>query len=500
LYEDEIDLRVYVDLLLRYRRFIVAFAVLAAVLAFLISSFLPPVYEASAALLISPQRSNMVLTRDFTLSEENLGQISLSQRADALVQIAQSLETAALVSEARPEFLDVWETGSAALVDAVDVAAKGDLLVVTASANDPQVAADLATTWMQVTVDQLNEVYSVNAETVDEVSVQMADAWQAYQEAQTALEAFLAESTIPELENQVRLLESSLSLATQNQQLSGLYAQEALLQQQLTNALALKAQLEASGGSAADAWGTSLAFITLQSQAYGSAVLGQAYETVIPDTQVRVPGQNYQNVTPSLLQLDLSTGAPALTPEDVDNFITVLRDKRVMLEEQITTLVEQTEDGESTVVTGNLIAERIQSLAGELAALQAKLENASAQELQLENARDVAWTTYTSLSNKLRELNVENAVSTSEARAAFEAVKPAKPSKPSRMLNTLVAGALGLALGIFAAFLLEYLTPASARAELAKTWQWFLVASGLPNYTPASAGNVHEVDPVTPED
>lgn len=276
MYEDEIDLRIYFDLLLRYRRMIVAVVALAALMTFIVSSLLPPVYEAQAALLAASQRSNMTLTDDFTLSDETVRQVNVTLRTDALMQIAQSMKTARMVMAADPALAEAWGGVPADMTKAIAASTKGDLVVITASAPDAQLAADLANAWMQMAVEQINAIYSMNPDTLAEVNEQMATAWAEYQQAQKEMEAFLLSSRTPNLRGRLQLVESSLQLVTQNQQLSGLYVQEGLLQQQLTNAMALKSQLESGSISSADAWGTSLAFIALQSQAYGSAVANVA--------------------------------------------------------------------------------------------------------------------------------------------------------------------------------------------------------------------------------
>ncbi len=496
MYEDEIDLRVYFDLLLRYRRMIVAVVALVALMTFVISSFLPPVYEAQAALVAASQRSNMTLTDDFTLSDETVRQVNLSSRTDALMQIAQSMKTARMVMAADPALAEAWGGALSEMAAAIEVSTKGDLVVITASAPDAQLAADLANAWMQMAVEQINAVYSMNPGTMTEVNDQMDTAWGEYQQAQKALESFLLTSRIPALRGQIQSLENSLRLVTQNQQLAGLYVQEGLLQQQLTNAMALRSQLEVGGTSAADAWGTSLAFIALQAQAYGSAVPGQGYGMVVQgsDGTQAFPGDVYGGGY-TLLQFDLSGSAPDLTAEDVERFIVVLQEKQSLIQEQINTLVQQTEDGESVVVSGGLVKERIETLTRSLTALQAELEQEKARELQLTQVRDTAWTTYTSLSNKERELKVEDAVLTSEAREAFEAAPRSNPSGPRRMLNTAVAAALGAVVGVFAAFAVDYLVPAEVRERWGKAWRWLTSASGLPNFDPKRARPA----PETPE-
>ena len=61
--EDEIDLREYIAVLIKYWRWIVAASVLAAVVAFVVSSFLPRTYEATASVLMTNPRKRITKVR-----------------------------------------------------------------------------------------------------------------------------------------------------------------------------------------------------------------------------------------------------------------------------------------------------------------------------------------------------------------------------------------------------------------------------------------------------
>jgi uncharacterized protein involved in exopolysaccharide biosynthesis len=180
---------------------------------------------------------------------------------------------------------------------------------------------------------------------------------------------------------------------------------------------------------------------------------------------------------------------PALTVEAVKQMVTGLENKHALVQAQIDEVIKQLGNVESVKSTSedeNELQQQSTTLSTELAALQARLEEQEARMSQLTEARDVAWTTYTSLANKAREINVEKSVSASESRLAFEALPPANPSAPNKKLNTAVAGALGLMLGVFSAFMIEYLIPESSadtRRDFVSAWL-LAEASGLPGFDP----------------
>ncbi|MEA3396513.1 MAG: GNVR domain-containing protein, partial [Chloroflexota bacterium] len=258
-----------------------------------------------------------------------------------------------------------------------------------------------------------------------------------------------------------------------------LYARDNAIEQQLTDARSLREHL-ASGEQTEGSWGTELAFINLQARAYGGSL-------------------------PGLVQWDLTGVAPTVTVPEVDRLIASLGAKQAEIREQITTLAQQVgsvEPIELQETSGNVVEEQTQALTEELAALQAQLEAQQAQQAQLTTSRDVAWTTYKSLTNKLLELQVEGTVSTSEARVAFEALPPTERSAPRRLLNTALAGVIGLMLGIFTAFAMAYLQPENAEETLPAASpagnslaRWFLAeASGLPGFNRGNGRKAHVVE------
>ena len=99
---------------------------------------------------------------------------------------------------------------------------------------------------------------------------------------------------------------------------------------------------------------------------------------------------------------------------------------------------------------------RIAALDVEILALQEKLEAERAQKQYLQQARDLAWSTCQTLMQKQAEVGIASQVTGTEVRLAASALPPADPVSPRKLLNTAVAGALGLMLGVFGAFAIEW--------------------------------------------
>jgi uncharacterized protein involved in exopolysaccharide biosynthesis len=98
----------------------------------------------------------------------------------------------------------------------------------------------------------------------------------------------------------------------------------------------------------------------------------------------------------------------------------------------------------------------IDKLEKEILGMQAELEQQQATKQTLVQTRDLAWDTYTTLSRKRSEVDVATAVTGSEVRFAAPAVPPTTRAI-SRAMMALVAGILGIFLGIVFTFGIEYL-------------------------------------------
>ena len=97
--------------------------------------------------------------------------------------------------------------------------------------------------------------------------------------------------------------------------------------------------------------------------------------------------------------------------------------------------------------------------------LQSQLEQASAQKQELVRARDLAWSTYSTISNKVAEVTVAAQSKWSVARLAAPAVASDKPVSPQKARNALLASAVGLMFGVLVAFLLDRLNNTLSSAE-----------------------------------
>ena len=518
-YEYEIDLRRYIEVLLKWWWVIALCGLLAAAAAFLVSYLVPPTYEAEADVAAVRIRTDVKFEpRIDTLSGEELG--GGSDRRQALIALVSSSDVARLVldeigAQLKPEERDVH-----GLMGRVEASNEGDLITIKASHPVSGTAASIAGVWAREYVRYINRLYDVTTESEETVASQVEEAKETYEAAQKELEVFLGNNLTAMLEREIAakqallnvyqearneaqarpvrlemealqreiaakqsLLEVyqvawkeaqshpvSLQWNTKRQTLADYYSDLQAIERWLADARALRAQIETGSGSEAATMGNALALIWLRNHAFGGGA------------------------APVELQVDLSDdGIEDVQLEDVDSLIEVLTSRRTETEERInaltTALVEEgpeevtvtsdnalnariatlndeiqaltaelakEEPSEVTLTSENPLNARISALNDDILAMQAELEAQQARRKELRQNRDNAWETYQALVQKKAEVNVQSKMAGTQVRIASSAVPPRNPVSPRKKMNTALGGVVGLMLGVGAVFVWEW--------------------------------------------
>ena len=113
------------------------------------------------------------------------------------------------------------------------------------------------------------------------------------------------------------------------------------------------------------------------------------------------------------------------------------------------------EDG---TALGDDLAQTITQLEENIQQLSAQLEREQATQRQLTQQRDLAWTAYETLNNKVVELSIARSAANSEVRTGAPAIPPVKPVPgTSPIMATALGGAVGFMFAIFFAFFAAYM-------------------------------------------
>jgi succinoglycan biosynthesis transport protein ExoP len=412
--EEEINLREYIEVLIRHWYWIIGLALAGAIVAFGASSLLAPTYEATAMVIVTQPRYQF----QFDPRLQNLP-FDPTRLSSGYPSIATSDELLLSVADAMDPPLPPERRSPDALRKMLSAQTAGDpnLIKLVARSRDPQEAARLANGWAQRFVQYLNDVYGTHGDLALFES-QAAEAQALLQKADLALAAFRSQYGLGFAgESDAQAVNLSLGMARRLQARTDLLTQYEARQDRITQLLG-----EARTAAA-----------QVDSQTSPAIVAG---------------------LLADMLQLGLlDGGATPIVQIDLGGL-----DARAGLSALITSLEAKQQSTDETITR----------LKGEVESLQAELADRQQELDQLLRDRQVAQDTYLTLSNKLQEARIEAQDGSGDVvRLLSRAATPEEPASPRRLLNTAVAGALGLMVGAFGAFFLEYWrqeTPAVATA------------------------------------
>ena len=198
--EEQLDIRKYVAVIGRWWRLIAGCTVLAAVSAFVISSLLPPTYEASAVVIIAEPQYQMQFDSRFPVEEWAPAYKAFPTLAESDDVLGRVVETYTPSPAAR---IEDWSIQ--ALSEMAEASSGGDpsLVVLTVSSHSPEDAAGIASSWADALVERGNGIYTVSEDDVAFFETQVAQAKEALDGADAALVAFQGQ-------NQANILQAEL--------------------------------------------------------------------------------------------------------------------------------------------------------------------------------------------------------------------------------------------------------------------------------------------------
>ncbi len=201
--EDEVDLRKYIDVLIRRWKVVAIITGVAVAVAALVSFLSPPVYSAEAAVLLTKTWSELVLEPKYRTTGVQASAASSAMR-EALADLVKTPSVAGKVIGLLGDKLQPGDRKIGKLLGKIRVTSKGDLIKISVRSRDRQQAADIANAWAEAYESHVNRLYSGIVQSPEELRAQAATAAREYQEKQKALEDFIRDNRIAELEQQIR--------------------------------------------------------------------------------------------------------------------------------------------------------------------------------------------------------------------------------------------------------------------------------------------------------
>jgi succinoglycan biosynthesis transport protein ExoP len=412
--EEEIDLRAYVLVLLKYWKWILGTTVAAAVVALVVSFLLPPTYEATALVIIRQPQYMMQFDPRF----ETLTQQPAYKAYPDLARGDEVLEALFARLNPRPAEIETLRD----LQERVEAKAGTDPSVVrlTVRARDPQEAARIANLWAELFVAHANRVYGASDEELQQLEGQLAQAQAELEAAEQALIEFQAR-------NQASILDARLDSLKSDQ--AHYLADQRAITYILQDIQALREQLARQPDERPASLADDLTTLFLQAfNAQASA------PTQLPGLEGQ--GTIVQASAPIQLQVN---SAESLSNKSIGETMALLDDMAGVLEAKSAE-----------------IGQRLEELQPQILSLQKQLQEIYTESDRLTRQQDLAKETYTALARKVEETRIAVQGVQSTARLGSRAAVPEKPAGPRKLFNTAVAGALGLMLSVFGAFGVEW--------------------------------------------
>ncbi len=396
LYEEEIDLRIYVKLLFKHWKWIVGSAVVCGMIALTISFFSPPVYEASALVAVTQPR--YVLRFDPRLESADQLQQPPYRAYPDLATSDDVLRV--LIAQIPPSTNRIESLHS--LRNMLEATSGGDpsLIRLKSRSGDPEEAARIANVWADIFISRTNTIYGRNTEQADFFAGQLARAQVDLEATESALIAFQSQ-------NQLSILDNRLESLLQVQ--ADYLAEQRNITFLIQNTRSTRAQLAAQPADYSMAFADELTALLLQIRAFNPQS-ETPFQFLIDSTETL----STQSVTEQIAQLDI--------------LVTVLNNH------------------------SQEVREKLADLEPDILALQGEIQQAKSELERLTYAQDLARETHQTLARKVDESRIAAADSGGEVVFASRAAVPERAARPRKMLNTAVAGTLGGAsavLGIF---------------------------------------------------
>lgn len=402
--EEEIDMRHYVLVLLKYWKWIIGATAVAAVVALVVSFILPPTYEATALVAVTTPRN--VMQFDPRIAPiESVSDAAIRPPYEAYPELASSDEVLQeLLTRLNPQ-LEVETLEDLKELVKAESGTDPSLIILTTRLKDPEEAARIANLWAEILVRRANEIYGTESQS--QLQFYQQQLQQAEAELRAAEEALIAFQA----QNQESILEHQLG--SRRQMHADYLADQRQIVYIIQDIRGLREQLSRQPGEQPVTLADQLTTLFLQIKAF-----------------------NAQASAPIQLQVD---SAASLSEKSLAEQIAFLDDLVRVLEEKSAE-----------------VDDRLTPLEPEILALQGQLQEIYTEKGRLTVARDLARETYMTLARKVEEVRIAAEENSSEVRIASRAAVPEKPASPRKLLNTAVAGVLGLMLSVFGAFVAEW--------------------------------------------
>jgi len=431
---------------------ILAGALVAGVVAAVLSFLWPPSYDANAQLLITKLRPSVTLdTRYQTVTEENVVNLSVQEeqvRRQTLVALATSDDLVQQVIDRLGAELPPEGRTRSVVRGMVEVGTDGNLISITARAGDPARAAAVANAWAAVYEEIVNRLYSTTSPNSAQIQSQVQQAQAAYDAAKLELQALLMVSQENELLRQIEQKQQLLAdlqaahLSAAREQVAHFLARQGRIERLLLDVQSLRTQLASALPSAPLTSGEQFGLFSVEGLAYTQ---GEVLSTTLE------LATGWQGDAPL-------TAGQAIT--HLDLLVETLQADNISTQARLDALSLGLLSGEDLMSQRSGSIAELQSAINDL---QSRLEHETIRKTDLTNALDVAQQSYLTLVRKAAEVQIASEATGVEVQIASSAQVPEEPASPRPLLIIVMGLLAGGLVGLVLVFLIELWPPAIGR-------------------------------------
>jgi len=416
--QEEISLRELIEILLKGKKLIAIITAVAIIASGIISFLvLDPVYEAKTVLMASGIN---------TKSQSLNGGQNIEELLDSMSQYPQMSIEAYKEQIKNPQILDQVitelnleekEISRVSLRDMITLSTiqNTNLITISVKNNDPALAADIA-----------NTVAKKFTAHITEIAKSQADKSSNYIKTQMEIEKENLDAVLLEYKNYLSQPKGLLELQKEVNSKTDLITQ---YKNDLLNAEIEENKIMASLVAAKKELANTSEKIILKKSIADDYLLSQYV------------GEKGNNSIENVLNIELES-------EEINEVYTYLKNQINDFEIQLSEIRARKE----------ALYKAIETTANELETLQVELAEKQHQDKIMKQKIDFAQSTYEAFLNKYEETRILKSSDIGEASIiiASPAVEPLTPVGPRKMLNMAIGAVLGLMIGVFAAFFIEY--------------------------------------------
>jgi len=440
--EEEISLVDLIKVLRKRRIYIITLFILAVFGAYLFSKVIPKTYSAKAVILLPAEGTSGISTQPLqSLPITNIAGLG-GGRGENYTAILKSRSAAEYVVEElglEEEYkADSLQQAISTLQESVKISdTKENTIEISAEAKDPELAADIANTYISALKDITSKLILSSAQREKSfLEERLEETEKLLREAETNLKAFQDRHKMVSIDEETKVLVENIA---------NLQAQKESTEIELNTLNTQTNNLQSLLTSQAELLGKDPLTVT----AISSDPKIQVWREKLIEDEVALATllQDYGDLHPKVVEIK----------QEIAEINRVMREEIERLSKALDTL--------STSELFDLNVKKI-SLEAKLQGLDRLIQEYDAKlsklpELSLEFSRllrdlKLQEAIYTTLATQYEQAKISEARETIEIQVLDYAVPPEKHSKPNTMLNVLIGGVAALFLGIFLAFFLEF--------------------------------------------